>query len=56
MVRLDGQPPTWREFKRLSRPLEGLEEIGKYRLYADVRGDKVLEETVRVYCRQFMAT
>ena len=56
MVRLDGQPPSWREFKRLSRPLEGLEEIGKYRLYADVRGDEDLEETVRIYCRQFMAT
>lgn len=55
MVRFTGTPPVWREFRRISRPLRGLEEIGKYRLYADVRGNDELEESVRNYCRTLMA-
>ena len=55
MVKFAGDPPVWREFRRLSRPLQGLQEIGKYRLYADVRGDEAREATVRDFCRSFMA-
>ena len=55
MVKIAGNPPTWREFRRESQPLKGLEEIGKYRLYADVRGDSDLENEVRNYCRSIMA-
>ena len=55
MVKFAGNPPVWREFRRLSRPLQGLHEIGKYRLYADVRGDEAKEATVRDFCRSFMA-
>lgn len=55
MVKFAGDPPVWREFRRLSRPLQGLQEIGKYRLYADVRGDETKEATVRDFCRSFMA-
>ena len=55
MVKFDGHPPVWREFRRLSRPLQGLQEIGKYRLYADVRGDETQEAAVRDFCRSFMA-
>ncbi|MCY4581100.1 MAG: HD domain-containing protein [Chloroflexi bacterium] len=55
MVKFPGNPPVWREFRKLSKPLEGLEEIGKYRLYADVRGDDAEEERVRNFCRSTMA-
>ncbi len=55
MVKLPGNPPVWREFRRESRPLQGLMEIGKYRLYADVRGDTDQENEVRRFCRSIMA-
>ncbi len=55
MVRFTGNPPVWREFRRISRPLQGLQEIGKYRLYADVRGNEQLELTIRNHCRAIMA-
>ena len=55
MVKITGTPPIWREFRRESRPLQGLQEIGKYRLYADVRGDVDLENQVRTFCRTLMA-
>ena len=55
MVKLPGSPPIWREFRRESRPLQGLQEIGKYRLYADVRGDSPKEDEVRNFCRSLMA-
>ena len=55
MVRFPGSPPVWREFRRISRPLQGLQEIGKYRLYADVRGNEDMEQSVRNYCRTLMA-
>ncbi len=55
MVKFDGHPPDWREFRRLSKPLQRLEEIGKYRLYANVRGDQIQETSVRNFCRSFMA-
>ena len=55
MVKLPGNPPVWREFRRESRPLQGLMEIGKYRLYADVRGDAGQENEVRRFCRSIMA-
>ncbi len=55
MVRFTGKPPVWREFRRISRPLQGLQEIGKYRLYADVRGNEQLELTIRNHCRAIMA-
>ena len=56
MVKRSGEPPIWREFRNLSRPLEGLQEIGKYRLYADVRGKDVAQSDVREFCRTFMAS
>ncbi len=55
MVKFPGTPPVWREFRRLSQPLQGLQEIGKYRLYADVRGDEAQETEVRDFCRTAMA-
>ena len=55
MVRFPGNPPDWREFRRESQPLQGLKEIGKFRLYADVRGDQALEDEVRDFCRKSMA-
>ena len=54
MVKFAGHPPIWREFRRVARPLQGLQEIGKFRLYADVRGDSGLEDAVRTFCRKFM--
>ena len=56
MVKRPGNPPVWREFRNLSRPLEGLQEIGKYRLYADVRGNDAAQSDVREFCRTFMAS
>ena len=55
MVKFAGTPPDWREFRRESQALKGLEEIGKYRLYANVRGNVDLENEVREYCRSIMA-
>ncbi|MCY4624288.1 MAG: HD domain-containing protein [Chloroflexi bacterium] len=55
MVRTDKQPDVWREFRRVSLPLQGLQEIEKFRLYADVRGDEGLEAELRGYCRSLMA-
>ncbi len=55
MVKFAGDPPIWREFRRESQPLQGLKEIGKYRLYADVRGFQDLEDEVRNFCRNSMA-
>ncbi len=55
MVKMVVDPPDWREFRRESRPLQGLEEIGKYRLYSDVRGDDAKEVAVRDFCRSIMA-
>ena len=55
MVKFAGDPPIWREFRRESQPLQGLKEIGKYRLYADVRGIQDLEDKVRNFCRNSMA-
>ena len=56
MVEMAGSPTIWREFRNLSKPLQGLEEINKYRLYADVRGDSRMESEVREYCRAVMAS
>ncbi len=55
MVKIVGNPPIWREFSRESRPLQGLQEIGKYRLYSDLRGDVDMQEEVRSFCRSLMA-
>ena len=44
----------WTSLTRLSRPLSGLEEIKQFRLYADVRGDVVLESQIAMFCRQEM--
>ena len=55
MVKSSGNPSEWREFRRESRPLLGLQEIGKCRLYADVRGDLSVENEVRNFCRSIMA-
>jgi hypothetical protein len=48
-------PGGWREFRRESQPLQGLQEIGKFRLYADVRGEDAREKEVEEFCRNFMA-
>ncbi|MCE2464777.1 MAG: HD domain-containing protein [Dehalococcoidia bacterium] len=55
MVKIAGKPPIWREFRRESRPLQGLQEIGKYRLYSDLSGDVDLHNEVRNFCRSLMA-
>ena len=55
MVKLDGNPSEWREFGNISRALKGLQETGKYRLYANVRGNDALETEVREFCRSFMS-
>ena len=55
MVNFGADSPDWREFRNQSQPLQGLQEINKFRLYADVRGDQSLEDHVREFCRQFMA-
>ena len=55
MVRFTGHPPVWREFRRVSRPLQGLQEIGKLRLYADMRGDENQEKALMDFYRTFMA-
>ena len=55
MVNFGAQTPDWREFRNESQPLQGLQEINKFRLYADVRGDPGLENEVRAFCRTFMA-
>jgi hypothetical protein len=54
MVKSAGNPSVWREFRKESRPLQGLQEIGKHRLYADVRGDVSKENEVRNFCRSKM--
>ena len=55
MVKVSDHPLEWREFRRESRPLQGLQEIGKYRLYADVRGDGAKELEVQNSCRSIMS-
>ena len=55
MVNFGAETPEWREFRNESQPLQGLQEINKFRLYADVRGNASLETNVRVFCRNFMA-
>lgn len=55
MVNFGAQYPDWREFRNESKPLQGLQEINKFRLYADVRGDMNLENEIRDFCRTFMA-
>ena len=55
MVKSTGNRTEWREFSRMSQPLQGIQEIGKYRLYADVRGDVALDNEVRDYCRGLMS-
>ena len=55
MVRIAGNPSDWREFRKVSDPLKGLQDIGKCRLYADVRGDADQESEVRRFCRSIMA-
>ena len=55
MVNFGSNIPDWREFRNQSQPLQGLQEINKFRLYADVRGDIGLENQVRDFCRTFMA-
>ncbi len=55
MIKSAGYPFVWREFRRESRPLYGLQEIGKCRLYADVRGNVAKENQVRDFCRSIMA-
>ena len=55
MVKIASNPPSWREFRNQSRPLQGLQEIGKFRLYADVRGDSAIEKEVQEFCRKIMA-
>ena len=56
MVEMSGNPASWREFRKLSKPLQGLDEINKYRLYADVRGDSAKESEVRDFRRTVMAS
>ena len=55
MVKVSDNPPEWKEFRRESRPLQGLQEIGKYRLYSDVRGNDAKDAEVRNFCRSIMA-
>ena len=55
MVKVSYHPVDWREFRKESRPLQGLQEIGKYRLYSDVRGDDSKTEEVQNFCRSIMA-
>ena len=56
MVKFHGNPPVWREFREyILNHWKDWREIGKYRLYADVRGDDAEEERVRNFCRSNMA-
>ena len=55
MVKVTDNPPDWREFRRESQPLQGLQEIGKFRLYSDVRGNVAREAEIRNFCRSLMA-
>ncbi len=55
MVKISDKPLDWREFRRESWALQGLSEIGKYRLYSDVRGDDDKESEIREFCRSIMA-
>lgn len=55
MVNFGSDLPDWREFRNQSQPLQGLQEINKFRLYADVRGEASLGNEVRDFCRTFMA-
>ena len=48
------QGGSWRDIKTHSRALQGLEEISLVRIYADVRGDEGVDETIREFCSQFM--
>ena len=48
------QGGSWHDIKSVSRALQGLEEISLVRIYADVRGDELLERNISESCSQFM--
>ena len=45
----------WVSLASLSRALAGLQEIDKFRVYADVRGNRQLEDEIRQFCLERMA-
>ena len=45
----------WESLTRVSRALAGLEEVRRFRVYADVRDDRSLKEEIEAFCRQAMA-
>ena len=48
------QGGNWYDIKSMSKALQGLEEISLVRVYADVRGDESLSQSIRKSCSQFM--
>lgn len=49
------QGNRWVSLVSLSRALAGLQEIDKFRVYADVRGNRQLENEIRQFCLERMA-
>ena len=49
------QGNRWMSLVSLSRALAGLQEIDKFRVYADVRGNRQLENEIRQFCLERMA-
>ena len=49
------QGNRWVSLASLSRALAGLQEIDKFRVYADVRGNRQLEDEIRQFCLERMA-
>ena len=49
------QGGSWHDIKSVSRALQGLEEISLVRIYADVRGDELLERNISESCSRFMS-
>ena len=45
----------WESLTRVSRALAGLEEVRRFRVYADIRDDRSLKEEIEAFCRQAMA-
>ena len=45
----------WVSLASLSRALAGLQEIDKFRVYADVRGNRQLEDEIQQFCLERMA-
>ena len=46
---------NWRTLTHMSKLLDGLVEINRFRLYADVRDDPAMASEVRKFCRQEMS-